>query len=225
LIIPVVTLAVVTYAWPFESLEFHEVWEIRCLILSFFGLAIRCIATGHVPDSSMPIKPRSHANTLNTTGLYSVVRHPRYLGDYLIGLGTVLIPFVWWLVIGYTLAFWFYYQRLIATEEAGLRTRYGKTFDHWKSATPALIPRFSQWRPAKCPFSFRAALKQEHSGLLVVIALHSSVEWLEHWFLERRILLEVFWIVLALVGLATYILIRHLGKYTRVLETSRSTSG
>ncbi|MCI0350897.1 MAG: isoprenylcysteine carboxylmethyltransferase family protein, partial [Acidobacteriales bacterium] len=210
LIVPVVALAVIGYNWPFGSLEFHEVWEIRCLLLSFVGLAIRILAAGQVPPTLSPGRSRHPATSLDTSGMYSIVRHPRYLGDYCIGLGAVLIPFVWWLPVVYTLAFGLYYQRIITIEEQGLRSKFGERFDQWAATTPALIPRLTQWRPTRYPFSFRAALIRERTGLILVIALHSSVEWLEHLVLERRVMLEVFWIVLAGIGLTTYLLIRHL---------------
>jgi len=217
LIVPVVALAVIGYNWPFDSLEFHEVWEIRCLLLSFVGLAIRIFATGHMPQASSDWSSRRETTLLNTSGIYSIVRHPRYLGDYFIGLGAVLIPFVWWLPVVYSLAFCLYYKRIITIEDEGLRRKFGGSFDQWAAVTPAFIPRLAQWRPARYPFSFRAALTRERTGLILVIALHSSIEWLEHWVLERRVLLEVFWIVLTLIGLAAFILLRQLEKQSRVL--------
>ena len=218
LIVPVVTLAVIGYASPFISLEFHEICEIGCLLLSFVGLAIRIVAAGHLPDTSSDCSSRRAATSLNTAGVYSIVRHPRYLGDYTIGLGVVLIPFVWWLPVVYSLAFCLYYKRIIAVEEQALRSKFGISFDQWAAITPALIPRIKQWRPARYPFSFRTALKQEYTGLILVIALHSSIEWLEHWILERRVMMEVFWVVLAVIGLTAYILLRHLERHTHVLN-------
>jgi protein-S-isoprenylcysteine O-methyltransferase Ste14 len=218
MIVPVVTLAVIRYAWPFNSLEFHETWEIRCLFLSFIGLAIRMFAAAQMPDRPAARKDSRATATLITDGIFSVVRYPRYVGDFLIGLGAVLIPFVWWLAGIYSLAFYAYYKRIIRLEDEGLRRQFGSRFDQWASVTPALIPRISRWRPASSPISWRTALKREHTGLVVVIALHSSIEWLEHLILDKRVMLEIFWIVVALTGLTAYILVRHLARHTRVLN-------
>jgi protein-S-isoprenylcysteine O-methyltransferase Ste14 len=227
LMVPVVTLVVILYAWPFNSLAFHETWEIWCLVLSFAGLGIRMLASGQTPE------PRSRSNnfvrveSLNTTGIFSVVRHPRPVGDYFIGLGVVLIPFVWWMPVAYSLIFYWYYSRIIAAEDNRLRREFGERFIQWAVATPALIPRFWRrpapprspfWPSATYGFSFRTALKFEYAGIFLVIALHSSVEWLEHLILDRRVMLELFWIVLALVGLAACLLVRYLAKHTRVLN-------
>jgi hypothetical protein len=58
--------------------------------------------------------------------------------------------------------------------------------------------------------------------VVVVIALHSSVEWLEHLILERRVMLELFWLVLTILGLIAYLTVRHLEKHTRLLNAPMS---
>jgi protein-S-isoprenylcysteine O-methyltransferase Ste14 len=219
LIVPIVTLAVIGYASPLVSLQFHELCEIFCLLLSFVGLAIRMLAAGYIPDRS-PDHDGTHPTTrpLITDGIYSIVRHPRYLGDYCIGLGVVLIPFVWWLPVLYTLGFWLSYRRIITVDDDNLHRRFGKRYDQWMSATPAMLPNLLRWRPADSPFSFRTALKREHAGLFLVIALHSSIEWLEHLVLERRVMLELFWIVLAAIGLSVFFVVRQLERHTQILN-------
>jgi hypothetical protein len=205
-------------------LEFHEVWEIRCLLLSFEGVAIRMLAAGQVANVVPGLgNARSDAQPFITQGVFSVVRYPRYLGDYVIGLGVVLIPFVWWIPVIYSLAFAFYYKRIISIEDEQRRSKYGTAFEHWAARTPAIIPRLSCWRPATRAFSFRAALRHEHASLFVAIALHSSIEWLEHLILERRVMLEMFWLVLAVAGLAVYLILLLLEKHTHLLNVQRQS--
>jgi protein-S-isoprenylcysteine O-methyltransferase Ste14 len=231
LMIPIVTFVVVLYAWPFDSLAFHETWEIWCLLLSFAGLGIRMLAAGQSSDSAMRAANFYRSETLNTQGIYSVVRHPRYLGDYFIGLGVVLIPFVWWLPVAYSLLFYAQYRRRMAVEDSQLRHKFGARYTQWEAVTPALMPRLWRRGPeasrqtrraAYQSFSFRTALKREYAGIFLVIFLHSSVEWLEHLILERRVMLEQFWIVVALVGLTACLLVRYLARHTRVLNAPAS---
>jgi protein-S-isoprenylcysteine O-methyltransferase Ste14 len=220
LVVPVATLGAIGYASPFVSLHFHEVCEVFCLLLSFVGVAIRMLAAGRLPNSSDGRD--GYAKPLITDGIFSVVRYPRYLGDYFIGLGVVLIPFVWWLPVLYTFAFGVYYGRIVAIDDTCLRQQFGQRFDRWAAVTPALFPRLSQWRRSIPPLSFRTALKREHTAVVVVIALHSSVEWLEHLILERRVMLELFWLVLTILGLVAYLTVRHVEKHTRLLNAPMS---
>jgi hypothetical protein len=55
---------------------------------------------------------------------------------------------------------------------------------------------------------------------MLVIALHASVEWLEHWILEQRILKETFWILLVAAGLAIFVAAKVLERYSPALSTT-----
>lgn len=64
-----------------------HLWEMMCLAVAFCGLAIRIVAIGHAPaGTSGRNTKRQIANSLSTDGLYSVVRHPLYLGNFFVYL-------------------------------------------------------------------------------------------------------------------------------------------
>jgi protein-S-isoprenylcysteine O-methyltransferase Ste14 len=197
---------------------FHECWEMICLGMSFLGLAIRALVVGHAPaHTSGRNAKRQVADQLNTTGMYSIVRHPLYLGNFLIGLGISFILFVWWLPAIYALLFCVYYERIMLTEEIFLRRKYGSAFDRWAEATPAFWPRFSLWRPADLPFSFRNVLRREYTGLAVVILGHSAMEFAEH-ELVRNYPWKTYWSLLAGVGVMAYFVLRLLKRRTSLLD-------
>ena len=79
-----------------------------------------CPATprGAIPAGRWP-------STLNTSGLYSVVRHPLYLGNYLMWLGVALFSRTWWAPVIVSLVFWLYYERIMFAEEEFLRRQFG----------------------------------------------------------------------------------------------------
>ena len=125
-----VAVAMREFAWPLGSYRLHVVWQLVCIGISFAGLVIRCAIIGYVPQgTSGRTTRRQIAESLNTTGIYSVVRHPLYLGNYIIGLGIMLVLLVWWLPVIYTLAFWLYYERIMFAEERFLLAKFGDAFD------------------------------------------------------------------------------------------------
>jgi protein-S-isoprenylcysteine O-methyltransferase Ste14 len=83
---------------------------------------------------------------LVTTGLYSYIRHPQYLGFLLITLGMN----VQWLTI-IMLALWpvlvILYKRLSKTEEKEAEEKYGEEFLKYKRAVPGFIPRIKRYNP------------------------------------------------------------------------------
>lgn len=120
------TIAVMNMAWPLGSHAYHEVAEAVCMLISLSGLAVRIITIGHTPrGTSGRNTTKQSAWQLNTTGIYSVVRHPLYLGNFLIGLGPMMLPLIWWLPILYILAFTVYYERIMIAEEAFLTEQFG----------------------------------------------------------------------------------------------------
>jgi protein-S-isoprenylcysteine O-methyltransferase Ste14 len=205
--------------WPFGSYRFHVEWEFACLGLSFLGLAIRAATVGCVPAGTSGRGTRMQsAEKLNTTGWYSVVRHPLYLGNYLIGLGVTLVWFDWWAPVIYTLFFWLYYERIMLAEERYLEARFGDHFRRWAASTPAFVPRFSQWRSPDLPFSIRTVLQREYSGLLLLVLLHAGMEVIEHLWLDGRGMLGWPWIGLLVGALALYGILSVLKKRTVLLS-------
>jgi len=83
---------------------------------------------------------------LVTTGLYRYIRHPQYLGFFLITLGMN----VQWLTI-IMLALWpvivILYYRLSKTEEKEAEERFGEEYLKYKRRVPAFLPRIR--RPKK----------------------------------------------------------------------------
>jgi protein-S-isoprenylcysteine O-methyltransferase Ste14 len=215
-----VPLMVIAYAhMDTPDTAFHECWEYFCLGISFLGLMVRVITVGFVPHhTSGRNTKRQIADYLNTTGMYSIVRHPLYLGNFLIGLGIALVPYDLWLPTIYSLVFWVYYERIMFAEEAFLREKFGEAYQRWSDTTPAFIPRLRQWRKPSLPFSVLHVLRREYSGLMIVILCHAGQEFTELLIADHRVVWEVFWATLLFGGLATYFLLRWLNRSTNVLE-------
>jgi protein-S-isoprenylcysteine O-methyltransferase Ste14 len=219
LLVTLFPMALHGYRWPFHSYVEYEFWARCCFGLSILGLAIRCVTVGYTPaGTSGRNTTRQVADQLNTTGMYSLLRHPLYLGNFFIGLGISLAPAVWWLPVIYCLLFCIHYERIMFAEEAFLHRSFGKEFDDWASATPAFIPRHSDWRKPALPFSFRNVMRREYTGLIVVILGNAAVQFTEHLIIEHRVVYEVFWVTLLIVGTATYFALKSLKKRTSLLD-------
>ena len=77
-----------------------------CAGISLAGLSVRCLVIGYVPRGTSGRNTQSQvAQTLNTSGMYSLFRHPLYFGNFLIFLGLVLFVEVWWFTLIAILAF------------------------------------------------------------------------------------------------------------------------
>lgn len=205
--------------WETTHHSLHGVWECVCLGVSFLGLFVRAFVIGFAPQGTSG-RNTSHqvAEVLNTTGIYATVRHPLYLGNYLIGLGPSLFISVWWFPILYTLAFALYYERIMAAEERFLSLKFGEAYSSWASVTPAIIPSLKQWTKPSLNFSFKNVLRREYTAFAQIAVTFFLVELMEHWMVDHRLVIEAFWLTLAIVGGGQYIIFRHLKRQTCLLN-------
>lgn len=196
-----------------------EIWEGLCLLVSFFGLGIRIFTVGHTPKATSGRNTKGQvANTLNTTGMYSLVRHPLYLGNFFMFLGPVLFAHTWWLTLIYILSFWLYYERIMFAEEAFLRKKFGEEYLRWAYNTPAFIPRFKNYRKPDLPFSLKKVLRKEYNGFFAVILIMFILEEFGEVVLRKRPEFDIQWILLLSIGFIVWATLKTIKNRTTWLH-------
>jgi protein-S-isoprenylcysteine O-methyltransferase Ste14 len=212
-------VAMCDYEYPLRSETFDHIWEVFCLAVSFFGLGIRIFTIAHTPEGTSGRNTETQdAKTLNTTGLYSVVRNPLYLGNFFIYLGISLFAHLWWLTLIFILAFWLYYERIILAEEAFLRAKFGMQFTEWAEVTPVFIPRFGRYRRPDMPFSFKNVLKREYSGFFAIIVVMFIFESAGELSVRGRLSFDRWWLALLGFSFVVWFVLRTLKRRTSILN-------
>jgi protein-S-isoprenylcysteine O-methyltransferase Ste14 len=200
----------------------HEGWGTVCLLVSLAGLAVRSVTIGFAPQgtSGRNTNEGQVAESLNQTDIYSVVRHPLYLGNFLMWLGLFMFIGVWWFVLICSLAYWLYYERIMYAEEEFLRRKYSARYEEWASRTPAFLPCFSKWVSSGMPFAFKNVLKRETHGLFAILLSFAALNGISHFFAERRFAVDDLWKVLFVAGAVLFVVIRTLRKNTKLLDVA-----
>ena len=195
-------------------------WGLICFGVSFLGLVVRAMTVGFTPKgtSGRNTGEGQVAETLNQTGIYSVVRHPLYLGNFLMWLGLFMFVGIWWFVLICALAYWLYYERIMYAEEAFLRRSYSARYEAWASRTPAFLPRLSGWVPSTLEFSFRNVLKREYNGMFATVISFVLLNLTSHFFATGQLQLDLLWQIILVFGAVLFIVLRTLKKKTRVLD-------
>ena len=205
---------------PHVRYSVHQYWSIVCIFISFLGLGLRILTLGFVPNgTSGRNTKRQVADSLNTIGMYSLVRHPLYLGNYIIVLGIVLYTMNWWFVVLISLFFWIYYERIMYAEEEFLRNKFGETYEKWASRTSAFIPALRKWETPELPFSVRFVLKKEYTGFFCIVVIYSFMELIFQFSAIHKVLLPFFWVLLFMLSSVFYIIILVVKKKTNLLIT------
>jgi len=208
-----------SYESPFSNPKLDRIWELFCLSVSFVGLGIRILTTGYAPFGTSGRNTGGQvAEVLNTTGMYSLVRHPLYLGNFIIWFGISLFLRLWWLSLITTLIFWLYYEKIMYAEEDFLEQKFGDAFREWARQTPAFVPNLKGWRAPSLSFSWRTAIRREYSGFFAIIASFTVLDILSEFYLHGRIVLDPMWLKIFAVGLIIYLTLRYLKKRTRILH-------
>lgn len=116
---------------PHNLLNFSDATTILGLTLIMGGVALRSLAAGTLRKSAQ----------LTTHGLYGLVRHPLYVGSFMMMVGFSLIigdSENIWVVLGPILALYVY---RIVVEERHLAAKFGGQWTDYASAVPRFIPR------------------------------------------------------------------------------------
>ncbi|MEI6766469.1 MAG: isoprenylcysteine carboxylmethyltransferase family protein [Bacteroidota bacterium] len=196
-------------------------WNILCLLISIKGLLIRAFTIGYTPGgtSGRNTKEGQIAEVLNTKGIYSIVRHPLYLGNFFMWFGIILYTAIPWLIVFSLAFFWLYYERIMFAEEQFIRKKFGQSFIDWSSKTPAFIPDIRLYQKADLPFSLKNVLKREYSGLFAMIFSFAYLNALNNFVQYRHVYLDLKWQIAGIAGLLIYITLRTLKKSTKILNT------
>ncbi len=99
--------------------------------VAFPGLLLRGLAAARIhKDRSLAVR-----------GPYAVIRHPLYLGSFLLGAGLAMAGGRWFFLPLFVGFFLWAYGRTIRTEERQLAARFGEAYQAYRSRVPAFLPR------------------------------------------------------------------------------------
>jgi len=200
-----------------------ENYDFICLGISLIGAFIRCYTIGYTPKntSGRNTAKGQIADELNTTGMYSIVRHPLYLGNFFMWLGVAMLTANLWFIVSFKLMYRLYYERIMYAEESYLIKKFKDRYTIWSNLTPAFIPKIKNYKKPEYSFSWKKTLKKEKNGIAAIFLLFWLFEWasgtLEHGIGYFKF---GFWFYGAITSGIAYLILKILKKQ-RLLEDGR----
>ena len=194
--------------------------ELIFLGVSLFGQIIRAYTLGYAPrnTSGRNTGIGQLADELNMTGIYSLIRHPLYLGNFFMWLGPVLFLRSVSFIIVFILLYWLYYERIMFAEEQFLRRKFGAIYDKWSEKVSAIIPWSFNYIPSSLGFSFRNVLKREYNSFVNIFVIFLLLDLFRNFFLTERFYFTQIWLKLAIAAAVIWVVVRTIHKTTRWLE-------
>ncbi len=201
------------FTYPENSHLLDVLWELFCLGISFAGVAMRIHTIRYsLPESNDDKDSKSKEVKMNTEGMYSIVRYPLYLSNFIILMGIVLLARSAALVIFCFLALMIYYERAIVDREALLFEKYGQFFTDWAMKTPMIIPKFKLWKSPEQHLSWQVVLKREYSVFFVIILAFTAIEIIGDRIYTGTWQFDPLWMILFCAGLCVFVILRTLKK-------------
>ncbi|HNW56225.1 MAG TPA: isoprenylcysteine carboxylmethyltransferase family protein [Bacteroidales bacterium] len=194
--------------------------ELIFLGVSLLGEVIRIFTVGFTPKNTSGRNTVNGqiADELNVTGIYSVLRHPLYLGNFFMWLGPVLFIRSVEFTIIFVLVYWLYYERIMFAEEQFLRRKFGDAYDKWSEKVSAFVPDFRRYVPSKLTFSLRNVLKREYNSFVNIFVIFLFMDFCRNYFLSDKIYLTPMWIYLFASAGIIWLIVRTIKKNTKWFE-------
>lgn len=154
---------------PFKDGVLDCAWFWVSLGVASAGAIVRVFTSGWAAlGTSGRAKVAAEASELNTTGPYSLVRNPLYVGRILNFTGLAMLSGSWVFgAIVFLLAI-LVYERISIYEENFLREKFGAAHTAWATEVPALLPRLHGWVKPKYPFWWKRMIWREQNKLFLL---------------------------------------------------------
>ena len=194
-------------------------WNYTALLVSVLGFLIRFYTIGTTPKGTSGRNTKEQiADYLNSTGIYSLVRHPLYLGNYLIWIGIAIFTYNIYFIIIVSLLFWIYYERIMFAEERFLEKKFGDEYLNWSNGIAAFIPSFTNFTKTIIPLSLKSILRREYAGLLATVIGFAFIDVVRLYFTTGILNVTEFMLQILLVTVVVVVVLRSLKHYTSVLD-------
>jgi protein-S-isoprenylcysteine O-methyltransferase Ste14 len=214
---------VILYLGNRQAILFDLRDELIFLGVSLFGEVIRIMTVGFASKNTSGRNTVNGqiADELNVTGIYSILRHPLYLGNFFMWLGPVLFLRSIGFTIVFGLIYWLYYERIMFAEEQYLRRKFGDIYDKWSETVSSFIPFSFNYIAPKLPFSVKKVLKGEYNSFVNIFVIFTLLDLFRNYFLSERIYLTDMWTYLFAGAAVIWLAVRTIHKHTQWLEVER----
>lgn len=204
--------------FPIRSSAYELYFELFCLWVGLLGLGIRIYTVGYAPKNTSGRNVKGQvADYLNTTGSYSLCRHPLYVGNFLMWLSPALLTENLWFVIAFCFLYWVYYERIMFAEEQYLRNKFGADYLQWSKDVPAFIPNFKSFKKSEHPFNPKKVIKAEVNGLFNLFLIFFLFDVAGELIMQKTDF-KAIWILGFLGSGILFLLITLLKKTTSLLD-------
>jgi protein-S-isoprenylcysteine O-methyltransferase Ste14 len=204
----------------FKPLSPAPLWTAIGLIVALAGEAIRMISVGYAGSGTSGRESFLKAESLNTSGLYSLARNPLYWGNTLIFAGLLTMYAQPLALVLFIVFLFLQYHFIVLAEEEFLLRRHGQAYADYCGRVSRWLPRFGNYLPPSHGFNSRKVFfKENDSCFNLLLAALLVLAWKDKVF-SGRLNRPWFFAGAALALVVFYAWVKILKKKEKALRSS-----
>jgi protein-S-isoprenylcysteine O-methyltransferase Ste14 len=204
----------------FRPLSQAPLWTVIGLVVAVLGEGIRFISVGYASSGTSGRENFLKADSLNSSGLYSLARNPLYWGNMLIFVGLLAVYAQPWALAVFIVFLFLQYHFIVLAEESFLRERYGPEYDDYCSRVNRWLPRFNGYLSPGRPFAWRKVFFKENDSCFNLLMAALLILAYKQILLSGHLRRPLCFASSALLLVVLYILIKIMKK-RRLLFSNR----
>lgn len=190
------------------------------LFLSLTGELIRIMAVGFSLAGTSGREKFLKADSINSTGIYSLSRNPLYIGNFLIfsGLLVVFANVYALLIVLFFLIVQYYF--IILTEERFLADRHGKIYQEYCKEVPRVFSGFRCYQKPGTTFNLRKVVFKENDSLFNLLLIFILILVIRELTFYHKLIHKVPFISVVSILIGFYIVVKVLKKREKTRRKS-----
>ncbi|NIM16668.1 MAG: hypothetical protein GTO45_32180 [Candidatus Aminicenantes bacterium] len=209
--IPLIIMVFIIFK-PINLEEKNIIINMAGLLISFLGETIRIFAVGYSFEGTSGREMYLRADALNITGIYSLVRNPLYIGNFLMFTGLVVVFSNLFAVLVFALFIILQYYFIVLAEEEYLKGKYGQEYESYCTQVRRIIPTFRNYKKNQNPFSLKKIIFKENDSIFNMLMMFLLVLLYKERIFNGRISRPLDYIIPAGILIVIYIIVKIIKK-------------
>ena len=134
-------------------------------IFAVTGESIRVLSVGYSFTGTSGRENYLRADNLNTSGIYSIVRNPLYIGNLFIYSGLLIIFSNFYALLFFDVFLIIQYYFITLSEQEFLKSQYGEEYRDYCNKVKSVIPGFKYRRKAENKFDLKKVIFKENDSV------------------------------------------------------------
>jgi len=170
-VVPIILICFFVFN-PDDPGRFNTLISISGFVIALAGGLIRMTSVGFSKPVTSGRENYLKAENLNTSGLYSLVRNPLYVGNFFIYNGVIIAYSSIYALILLNIFFVLNYYFIILSEENYLKNQFGTEYEKYLQSVPSVIPNFKNYKKNEGRFSFLKVILREKNTTFYWVLLY-----------------------------------------------------